>query len=451
MNDTYSQELHAEQAVLGSLLLDNNTWDEIGDYLQSEDYRSSIHRDIHCAIRDLILANKKADIICVSQFLKAKSGNDFFIQLCDIANSQFSPQNIINYADIVKQKSIDRKMIASAQEIIKSVHEQKENRLDFAQSIFNQLADHVSGNIISVSEIINQVLDVIDERQSNPREVVGLPTGFRKLDMLLRGLHQNDLIILAGRPSMGKTLLAMNIAEHVAVIEKKCVAIFSLEMSKEQLLERSLASVARVSSDQIKTGSLAPDDFQKIASAIPLYHDSKLFINDKALLSVSEIRSKCRRIKREHCLSMVVIDYISLMAGEGENETIKMGNISRGLKLLARDLCVPVIAISQLNRGVEQRINKRPCMSDLRQSGSIEQDADVILFIYRDEVYNDNAHNKGLAEIIIAKHRNGSLGTVTLDFNSRYCRFDNCERIMPIPSPRTEKWRGKSFNYGDRP
>lgn len=449
MNGAYSIEFYAEQAVLGSLLLDNTTWNDIGDSLRPEEFINQSHREIYCAIRDLITENKKADIICVSQFLKEKNGDDPFVQLCDIVQGVFTPQNVKYYAEIVRQKSIDRKMVISAQEIIKNVQEQKENRLDLAQKIFSELADHSSSNTIeSTPEIINHLLEIIDERQSNPKEITGLSTGFRDIDMIMRGLHQGDLIILAGRPSMGKTLLAMNIAEHVAIIENQSVAVFSLEMSKEQLLERSLASIAKISADQLKSGRLTANDFQKISSVIPLYQNAKLFVDDHSSLSVSEIRSKCRRIKREHGLSLVLIDYISLMASEGENETIKIGNISRGLKLLARDLSVPIIAISQLNRGVEQRNNKRPCMSDLRQSGAIEQDADVILFIYRDEVYNGNSQNKGIAEIIIAKHRNGSLGTINLEFNKNYCRFDNCNRSVTASPLRPDKWQGRSFNYG---
>lgn len=428
--------LHAENAVLGSLLIENTTFNDIGDYLQPEDFNTVLHRDIYRAIQYLLATGKGADVICVPQLLATgcygenrfefqHDGDEAFVQVCDIANTVFTPKNIKHYAEIVKANSIDRKMIKAIENITASIREQKENRLDIAQQAFSTIADNTSSDTVIVADILNSVISKIDERQTSESEIIGTPTGFIDLDKLTNGLHGGDLTILAARPSMGKTLLAMNIAEHIAIFAKKSAVIFSLEMSKEQLLERLISSIAKIEAELIRSGKLSDEDFKKIASNIPQIHEAKLFIDDRSALSVSDIRAKCRRIMRKQKLSLIVIDYITLMSGEGENETIRIANISRGLKLLARDLNVPVIAISQLNRSLEQRTDKRPNMSDLRQSGAIEQDADLILFIYRDEIYNRNSNHAGIAEIIIAKHRNGATGTVNLIFNGQYCRFDN--------------------------
>lgn len=437
-----------EEAVLGSLLKDNGVWDEIGDYLVVDDFLNPFHRDVYRVIRDLILAGKAADVICVSQIIKNERGekNDqTFINLCEIFISGYAPSNIKYYAEIVKKNSIDRKLIQSAQDIIVYVNEKNDNGLDYAQARISEIVDQIPSEIISASDVLKSVMASIDERQKSKDGMTGIPTGFYDLDKITHGLHPGDLIILAGRPSMGKTVLAMNIAEQVALVEKLPVAMFSLEMSKEQLMERSLVSVAHIDAEHAQTGRLNDDDLQKISSAIPKFYNAKLFIDDRSSSSVSDIRSKCRRIKREYGLSLVIVDYLSLMGGEGENETIRMGNISRGLKLLARDLKVPVIAISQLNRGVEQRNDKRPTMSDLRQSGAIEQDADLIFFIYRDEIYNKNSPNKGAAEVIIAKHRNGALGTINLSFSGKHCRFDNYSGALI--SNYEASSHGRSFIY----
>ena len=449
MNGIYSNEDHAEQAVIGSILTDNTVWNEIGDYLQINDFVSKLHQETYRAIVTLLTAGKSADILCVSEYLLEEkiTPEDPFVHLCKIINSTFTPKNIKYYAEIVKQKSIDRKMIATAQNIITSVKEQKADRLDHAQQSISELSNELPSDIMLASDILKSVLTNIDERCNNQSDITGIATGYSNLDKIIHGLHGGDLIILAGRPGMGKTLLGMNIAEHVALTEKEPVAVFSLEMSKEKLLERSLASIGNIESDQIKTGKLTESDFQKLASVVTKYQKAKLFIDDRSFLRVSDMRATCRRLKQEYGLSLIVVDYIGLMASDGENETMRVTNISRGLKLLARDLNVPVIAISQLNRAVEQRNNKRPCMADLRQSGAIEQDADLILFIYRQDVYDQNLMNKGIAELIIAKHRNGDVGTVNLSFNSRNCRFDTY-----IGSPRSVEnhnthWPRQSLIY----
>jgi len=440
-----------EQAVLGCLLYDNMTFDEIGHMLKAGDFYSSFHRDVFEVISALIAEGKKADIICVSQILKDRyqeKNDDSFIKVCEIAQSCYSPSNIKSYAELLKETSLDRDLIKVAQDVITSVHHKKENRLDYACQRFSELIEQVPSEVSSVSDILAEVLASIEKRQQCKGMITGISTGFSDLDKFTHGLHGGDLIILAGRPGMGKTLLAMNIAEHIAIKEKRSVAIFSLEMSKQQLVERALISVARLDAEKVQSGTLEAESFTRLSNAIPKLSEVKLFVEDHSSVSITDIRSKCRRIKREHGLSLVVVDYITLMSGDGENETIRIGNISRGLKLLARDLDVPVIAISQLNRSVEHRSDKRPTMADLRQSGSIEQDADLILFIYRDEVYNKSSRNKGMAEIILAKHRKGDVGTVSLAFNGRHCRFDNCDNSsFSSTNQSSTKWRGAAYEY----
>jgi replicative DNA helicase len=449
MSSFYEYELYAEKAVLASLMSENKTWDKIGDYLQINDFSSKLHREIYWAIQDLLMNGKNADVICVSQHLVSENRvhDDPFVQVCEIMRSQFAPTNIKYYAEIIKKKSLDRKMVDTAKNIILSVRDQKTDRLSAAQQCMSEIIEEVPSNVLLAADILKSVITSIDERNANQSDITGLGTGFSDLDKITSGLQAGDLIILAGRPSMGKTLLAMNIAEHAALNEKKSVAIFSLEMSKEKLLERSIASVGGIPSDQLRTGNLSENDFKKLTAIVPKFQEASFFIDDRSFLHVADIRAASRRIIHEHGLSLVVVDYIGLMSAEGENETLRVTSISRGLKLLARDLNVPVIAISQLNRAVEYRSNKRPGMADLRQSGSIEQDADLILFIYRDEVYNHNSQQAGKAEIIIAKHRNGEVGTINLNFNSKYCRFDNYKNEAPS-KPLSEKvWSGRPLIY----
>lgn len=435
----------AEDALIGSLLIDNGTLDEVS-YLQPEDFGLTLHRDAYRAICILINEGKNADIISVSEFISPKD-NSVFTQICEIANSTFTPRNIKYYADTVKQYSIDRKMLSVAQEIISDVHNSKENRLDYAQKKISEVSDMLPFGAVLAVDVLSAVLNKIDERQSSSSDIIGMPTGFSSIDKITQGLCRGHLIILAARPSMGKTLLAMNIAENMSISNKKIVVIFSLEMNKEELVERSVASLGKIDADLMKSGKLDKEDFEKIALLSAKYTEAKLFIEDNSSTTVSDIRSRCRRIKREHGLDLVIVDYIGLVSGEGENETDRVSKISRSLKLLARDLNVPIIAVSQLNRGVEQRQDKRPTMSDLRQSGAIEQDADLILFIYRDAVYNKQTHDNSLAEINIAKNRHGELGTIYLKFNSHYCRFDN---YIGTPSKPNSDKIVKMHHYYDR-
>jgi len=444
-------EQRAEAALLGCLLIDNSTLEEISGSIQPNDFSTPFHCQIFKVICDFLSEGKSADIISVAkQLSKADidNDNDIFIQVCEIANGQFAPVNIKHYAELVKQSSTDKKILAAAQTAISSVHEQKENRLDLVQRLFTDIENITLSDIPLASDILANVIAIIDERQTSKSEITGLSTGFPNLNKITHGLHAGNLIVLAGRPSMGKTLLAMNIAEHIAIVEKQPVIVFSLEMSNKELLERSLASIGRIDAEKMKTGQLSSTDLEKVTETVTKLSGAKLFIEDRSPLSVSEIRAKCRRIKREHGLGLIIVDYISLMSDEAENETLRIANISRGLKLLARNFNVPVIAISQLNRGVEQRTNKRPCMSDLRQSGAIEQDADLVLLIYRDEVYTPTAENKAAAEIIIAKNRNGTIGSIMLSFDGRHCRFsDYTGTYLPNTKPtHTPKFNQFMYN-----
>jgi replicative DNA helicase len=430
-----TKNLHAESAVIGSLLIDNSSLDDVA-YLQPEDFSLHSNRELFRAIKNLIHEGKSADIISVSDRV-SKNDSTVFCEVASIANGSFTSANIRHYAELVRESSTDRKLIAIGQQIISSVKNGTENRLDHAQRQLAEITDLCHFEISRVGDVLGNVLQKIDERFNNPSDINGLATGFTEIDRLTHGLQPDHLIILAARPSMGKTLLAMNIAEYAAIDEKKSVLIFSLEMDKEELLERSISSLGRINGSAIKTGRLAQRDFDRIVSLSSKYADAKLFIEDGSELNVFEMRSRCRRIKREHGLDLVVIDYLTLVSGKGENETDRITKISRSLKLLARDLGVPVLLVSQLNRAVDARQDKRPMMSDLRQSGAIEQDADLILFIYRDEIYNQDSPHKGIAEIIVAKNRHGKLGTVYLDFNGEFCRFDNLTRkIVAMPEKR---------------
>lgn len=441
---------HAEQAVLGSLLMDNSTWDEVGDQLKVSDFGCSRYREIFTVIKELLSQGKNADLICVADILqkqRAEEVNTSFIELCDISKGPFSTKNIKYYAEIVKNQAVDRGLLNFAHEVMTSVQEQQKDRLDHAQRKLHDIAESISTDIVPPGEIIKTIVESIDQRQLSSSDITGLQTGFDGLDDITHGLQNGNLILIAGRPSMGKTLLGVNIAEHVALHQKKAVAIFSMEMSKEQLMERIIASVSGLEGDKVSYGRLNDEESATFLNASALLSDAPLFIDDRSSRSVADIRATCRRIKRARNLALVLVDYITLMSAEGENETLRIGQISRELKMLARDLNVPVIAISQLNRAVENRVDKRPCMADLRQSGAIEQDADLILFIYRDEVYNASSTNKGMAEIIVAKHRMGRLGTFYLKFNGRHSRFENCSAEYVPSSTAVSNKHYQPMNY----
>jgi len=441
ISDPYKMPPHsieAEQAVLGGLMLDNNAWDKVADLLIQDDFYRRDHGLIFSAIAVLADSSQPCDVVTISEWLNNNDelGNAGGLPyLGTLANNTPSAANIKSYAGIVRERSVLRQLIRVGTEITDSAFNTEGRNsvelLDTAEQSVFKIAEQGSRSdkgYKAVSELLANVVDRIDMLATLDSSITGISTGFDDFDEMTAGLQESDLIIVAGRPSMGKTTFAMNIAEYAAISGKLSVAVFSMEMPGEALVMRMLSSLSRVDQNRVRSGKLDDDDWAKLTSSMSLLSESKLFIDDTPALSPTELRARARRIKREHDLDLVVIDYLQLMqvAGSSENRTNEISEISRGLKTLAKELNVPVIALSQLNRSLEQRTDKRPIMSDLRESGAIEQDADVISFVYRDEVYNrDDPDNKGRAEIIIGKQRNGPIGMVPLTFNGMYTRFDN--------------------------
>ncbi len=432
--------IEAEQSVLGGLLLDNSAWDRIADFLRESDFYRYDHRLIFKHIGKLISVARPADVITVFEALtNTAQANDVggLAYLNALAQNTPSAANIRRYAEIVRDRSVLRRLVTVADEISGDAFnpQGREVRqlLDEAESkVFAIAEEGARGTqgFMEIKPLLSQVVERIDTlyHQDNPNDVTGTPTGFVDLDRMTSGMHGGELIIVAGRPSMGKTSLAMNIGEYVAVEYGLPVAVFSMEMPGAQLAMRMLGSVGRLDAHRLRTGKLVDEDWPKLTHAMQKMSDAQLFIDEQGALNPLELRARARRLSRQ-CgqLGMIIIDYIQLMssASSNENRATELSEISRSLKSLAKELNVPVVALSQLNRSLEQRPNKRPLMSDLRESGAIEQDADVIYFIYRDEVYNPDSQDKGTAEIIIAKQRNGPIGTVRLAFLGQYTKFDN--------------------------
>jgi len=430
--------MEAEQSVLGGLMLDNEAWDKIADKVAEDDFYRADHRLIFRAVADLADENRPFDVVTLSGWLETnhkleEAGG--LAYLGALAKETPSAANITAYAEIVRERSIMRQLISVGTDIANSGY-QPEGRdskalLDQAESKVFKIAEQGSRGktgMVSIKNLLAGVVDRIDELYQSDNPITGIPTGWTDFDELTSGLQPSDLLIVAGRPSMGKTTLAMNIAEQTAIKTRKPVAVFSMEMSGEQLAMRMMSSLGRIDQSKVRTGKLDDDDCARLTSAMGILADAPLYIDDTPALTPTELRARARRMAREHGLGLIVIDYLQLMqssSGSGENRATEISEISRGLKALAKELHVPVVALSQLNRSLEQRPNKRPIMSDLRESGAIEQDADVIVFIYRDEVYNEESADKGIAEIIIGKQRNGPIGTVRLTFQGRYTRFEN--------------------------
>lgn len=434
------QSIDAEQCVLGGLLLDNQRWDAIADRLSIDDFYRREHRLIFSAISSLCHENSPADVITVSERLEQTGDLEAaggLAYLGALANNTPSAANVPAYADIVRERSILRQLLNASNDISDNVYNPGERTagqvLDYAEKRIFDISEQRArkrGGYEPISSILTETVNRIDELYRKQGSVTGVSTGFTDLDEKTSGLQPSDLIIIAGRPSMGKTTFSMNIAENAAVGNKIPVAIFSMEMPGTQLAMRMMASLGRINSHRVRTGKLDDEDWPRLTSAVTLLSEAPIFIDDTPALSPMEVRARARRIKREHGLGMIIIDYLQLMqGGEGmggaENRATEISNITRALKGLAKELNVPIIAMSQLNRSLEQRTDKRPVMSDLRESGAIEQDADVILFIYRDEVYNEDSPSKGTAEIIIGKQRNGPIGKVTLTFLGEYTKFEN--------------------------
>ena len=429
--------IEAEQSVLGGLMLDNQAWIQIADKVSEEDFYRRDHQLIFRSIRSLLEEDKPCDVITLDEWLD-KNGQveaaGGLAYLATLAKNTPSAANIKSYADIVRDRSILRQLAHIGSEITNSAFEtggrKTSELLDIAEQSVFAIAEQSArqGGFTDIKTLLAGAVDRIDTLFHKDNAITGVATGFNDLDEMTSGFQPADLVIIAGRPSMGKTTLAMNIAEHVAVNEDLPVAVFSMEMPGEQLILRMMSSLGRIDQNRVRTGKLSDDDWPRLTSAISILSETKLFIDDSPALSPIEIRARSRRLVREHGeIGLIVLDYLQLMQipGHNENRATEVAEISRSLKALAKELNVPIIALSQLNRALEQRPDKRPKMADLRESGGLEQDADVILFIYRDEVYDENSEDKGTAEIIIGKQRNGPIGTVRLAFLGQYTRFEN--------------------------
>ncbi len=430
--------IEAEQSLLGGLMLDNSTWDQVSEIVVEDDFYRKDHRLIFRAIRNLSESSTPFDVVTLSEWLENNNEQDNaggLSYLGMLANNTPSAANIKAYAKIVSERSVLRSLIGIGTKISDSgfnTEGRNSNELlDDAERMVFEIAEkgaNQKGGFEAIKDVLVNVVDRIDQLFNQDGAITGLPTGYNDLDDMTSGLQEGDLIIVAGRPSMGKTTFSMNIAEHAAMTCDKPVAVFSMEMPADSLAMRMISSLGRIDQNKVRSGKLGDDDWPRLTSAIGLLQEKPLFIDDTGGLSPNELRARCRRLTREHGqLGLVVIDYLQLMQVPGfkENRTAEISEISRSLKGLAKELNVPVIALSQLNRSLEQRPDKRPVMSDLRESGAIEQDADVIIFIYRDEVYNEESPDKGTAEILIRKQRNGPIGSVRLTFLGKYTRFEN--------------------------
>ncbi len=432
--------LEAEQSVIGGLLLDNERWDTVSERVVTSDFYSRPHRHIFDAVKSILEASKPLDLITLSEFLEQREQLEDvggFAYLADLAKNTPSAANINAYAEIVAERALVRSLIGVANEIADAGYDPQgrssEDLLDLAESKVFAIAEartNENEGPQNVDSILEKTLERIEILYKTPQDgVTGVNTGFTDLNKKTAGLQGSDLVIVAARPSMGKTTFAMNLCENAAMEQDKPVLIFSLEMPSEQIMMRMLASLSRVDQTKIRTGQLDDEDWARISSTMGILMEKKnMYIDDSSGLTPTEVRSRARRIARERGgLSLIMVDYLQLMRvpSLSDNRTLEIAEISRSLKALAKELNVPVVALSQLNRSLEQRADKRPVNSDLRESGSIEQDADLIMFIYRDEVYNPDSALKGTAEIIIGKQRNGPIGSVRLTFQGQYSRFDN--------------------------
>lgn len=434
--------IEAEQSVVGGLLLENDALDKVADILNIEDFYQHDHKTIYKHIAKLIERNRPADIVTVAESLESTaelSAVGGIAYLGSLAQNTPSAGNIRRYAEIVRERAIMRKLVSVGTEIVGSAFgpngRDAQQLLDEAEAKIFKIAesgDMGSEGFQDIKELLPQVAEKIDElfSREDQSEVTGIPTGFTDLDKMTSGLHGGDLVIVAGRPSMGKTAFSINMAENVALDTGLPVAIFSMEMGATQLATRMIGSIGRLDQHKMRTGRLEDEDWEKLTTALGRLNEAPIFIDEGASLSSFDVRARARRLHRQTGkLGLIVVDYLQLMSApagtRSENRATEISEISRSLKALAKELDVPVVALSQLNRSLEQRPDKRPVMSDLRESGAIEQDADLILFIYRDEVYNPDSEDKGTAEIIIGKQRNGPIGRVRLTFIGQHTRFED--------------------------
>ncbi|MDF1498701.1 MAG: replicative DNA helicase [Patescibacteria group bacterium] len=436
------QNIEAEQSVLGSLMIDKNAIIKVSDLIEPEDFYKDINGKIYRTMIYLYEHHEPIDLLSLSNRLKETEeleqigGHSY---LASLANTVPTAANVVHYAKIVSKKSVLRKLISNASEIITEAYketEEIEKTLDDAeQKIFAVSKKHVRQDFTPVKPILEEAFDRIDDLHKNKGKMRGVPTGFHDLDNILSGLQESNLIIIGARPSVGKSSLAMDLARHASVKEKVPVGVFSLEMSKGEVIDRLICSQANIDLWKMRTGKLSSigenDDFSKIGHAMGVLSEAPLFIDDTPGINVMGMRTMARRLQAEHGLGMIIIDYLQLIEGRGgkiENRVLEVSDISRSLKGLARELNIPIIALSQLSRGIESRTDQKPKLSDLRESGSIEQDADVVLFIYREDKANRESENKNIAEIIVAKHRNGPIGSANLFFNEQYTSFRNLDK-----------------------
>ena len=425
----------AERCVLGAAMLSKDAMFDVIEEVKADDFYNENHKEIFNAIMDLYRDNKPVDMLTVCEELKTKKALEMVggrAYIAALTTEVPSTTNAGEYAKIVSEKASLRALINTAEDIMNKGYEGKDDTqdiLNFAESgIFQIGQKRQKSDYTPIQDVLLRNVEIIDANSRNQGKTVGIPTGFKDLDNLTSGLHRSDLIILAARPAMGKTAFALNIAQQTATKAGASVLIFSLEMSKEQLGQRLLAIQARVEMQKLKTGSLERKDWDRLNMALDELHSSKIFIDDTPGVSIMEMRNKCRRLKAEHGLDLVVIDYLQLMQGDGrtDNRQQEISAISRNLKLLAREMDCPVIVLSQLSRAVEQRTDHRPILSDLRESGSIEQDADIVIFLYRDDYYNpDNTEKHGICEVNLAKHRSGPTDKVELTWVERYTKFSD--------------------------
>jgi replicative DNA helicase len=436
------QNIEAEEAILGAVLVNPSCLAKVSDTLDAGCFYKPAHRYIYEAMIELFNNNDNIDIVSVSEVLNYSgkldaAGGRAYIN--DLVENTITTTNVAYYAKIIKEKAIKRALISAGAEIVGKGYDLEPSDVSIEQAeklIYDISANKTTSDLVPVKDLVLSAYDKIEYRCNHKDELSGVRTGFDKLDMLLNGLNKSDLIILAARPAMGKTALALNIAQNVAINEKVPVCIFSLEMSAGQLVQRMLCSHAEVDSQRVKTGQMLQKDWEKISNAMSDFEQAPIYIDDTSNCSLTDIRTRCRRLKsQQKDLGLILIDYLQLMEGGGKEDRLQqISAMSRGLKILAKELDVPIICLSQLSRAVESRNDKRPMLSDLRASGSIEQDADIVIFIYREEYYNKaeseeeeriKAQNKGLSEIIIAKHRNGPVGTCKLLFQSNITKFKN--------------------------
>lgn len=432
--------LEAEQSVLGGLMLNNEAWDQVAEKVVAQDFYRKAHQLTFQTMATLVERGSPLDLITLSEAMESVGSLESaggFAYLAEIAKNTPSAANVSAYAEIVRERAVLREMIGVANEIAEAGFDPQGRSsvelLDFAETKVFKIAEQRASTDegpIALNEALSKTVAKIEKLYGSPHDgVTGVSSGFKDLDKMTAGMQPSDLIIVAARPSMGKTTFAMNLCENAAMKEDKPVLIFSLEMPADQIMMRMLASLSRVDQTKIRTGQLAEEDWARISGTMGMMVEhGKMYVDDSSGLTPTEVRARARRIAREHGgLSMIMVDYLQLMRvpGMSENRTLEIAEISRSLKALAKELNVPVIALSQLNRSLEQRADKRPVNSDLRESGSIEQDADLIMFIYRDEVYHDDSQDKGTAEIIIGKQRNGPIGRVRLTFQGHFSRFDD--------------------------